>query len=358
MPEIVFLDWRILLGVVLTSFLLTPLIRHYALRRHLLDMPNDRSSHVLPTPRGGGLAIVTGYFAGLIIISFLHNLPFDFISALAGAGIMIAIIGFLDDHYDMSATWRIVVHFISAVWAVSSLNGFSINHDLSTAGWFLNLFWIISIVWLINLYNFMDGIDTIAGAEAIFISISATILFLMGGEYSMASAAALLTAAVGGFLFWNLPPARIFMGDVGSGFIGIVVGVIALAGIKKGITSVWVWLILLGTFIIDATITVGRRMIKGEKWYSAHRSHAYQHAARRLGSHGKVTTIVTVINMFWLFPWAAAAYKWPNIGIICFIISYVPLVCLAICLGAGRNDLACTDDSRFKAYSERSMVTK
>ena len=353
-----FSDWLIIFGSFIGSFSLTPLVRHYALKRRLVDVPNMRSSHIRPTPRGGGLAIVVSYFAGLIIMVFLHSLSFDLISALIGAGILVAVIGFVDDHHNISARRRIIIHFIAAVWAVLSLNGFFINYDLSHAGVFINLFWVISVVWLINFYNFMDGIDTIAGAEAIFVGISAAMFFLMGGEYGMASAAALLTAAVGGFLFWNLPPARIFMGDVGSAFVGAVIGILALAAIIHDITSVWVWLILLGAFLIDATITVGRRMINGANWYSAHRSHAYQHATRRLRSHGKVTAIVTGINVFWLFPWAFAAYKWPDLAILCFVISYVPLVWLAIRLGAGRNDLACSDDIRFKAYSENGVATK
>lgn len=338
MEEIVFVDWRILLGVITGSFLMTPLIRHYAFRRRLVDVPNTRSSHVMPTPRGGGLAIVVSYFIGLIIIAILYHLPFDLISALAGAGIMVAAIGFVDDHVNIAPHWRVAVHFFAAVWAVLSLNGFLMNNDFPLTAWFLNLFWIISIVWLINLYNFMDGIDTIAGAEAVFVGVSATILFMLSDEYSIASAAALLTAAVGGFLFWNLPPARIFMGDVGSGFIGVVIGVIALAGIKGGITSVWVWLILLGVFLVDTTITVGRRMMRSMKWYSAHRSHAYQHATRRLGSHGKVTAIVTGINVFWLFPWAVAAYRLPKFEILFAIVAYLPLIWLALGFHAGIDE--------------------
>jgi len=338
MEEFVRVEWLIVTGCFLGSLLLTPLIRHYARCRHLVDVPNTRSSHVRPTPRGGGLAIAVSCIAGLVILTCLHRFPFDLFSTLTGAGILVAAVGFMDDHVDISARWRVLAHFAAAVWIVISFNGFFMQYRPSPSEWFLDLFWIISIVWLINLYNFMDGIDTIAGAEAVFVSISATALFAAGGEYGMASAAALLTVAVGGFLFWNLPPARIFMGDVGSGFIGVVIGAFALAGIKHGTISIWVWLILLGVFLVDSTITVGRRIMRGQKWYSAHRSHAYQHGARRLGSHGKVTAIVTGINVFWLFPWALAAYRWPNLGPLFALFAYIPLLWLVVRIGAGIDE--------------------
>ena len=335
-----FVDWRITFGIFIGSFLLTPLIRHFASKRRLIDVPNARSSHELPTPRGGGVAIVVNYFVGLVIIALLHRLPFDLISALTGAGIMVAAIGFLDDHGHISARWRIIVHFIAAGWVVFSLNGFFLALNLSLYEWLFDLFWLISLVWLINLYNFMDGIDTIAGAEAVFVCVSATVFFLASGEYGMGSATALLAAAVAGFLFWNLPPARIFMGDVGSSFIGIVIGVIALAGIKGGVTSVWVWVILLGVFLVDATVTVFRRILRGRRWYSAHRSHTYQHAAREFASHGKVTAAVSLINVAWLFPWAVAAYEWPALGPLFAALAYLPLICLAFRFDAGVDDRA------------------
>lgn len=331
-------DWWIMFGVVMASFLLTPVIRHYAFRRNLLDKPNARSSHELPTPRGGGLAIVLSFYAGLGVMAKLSVLSLPVLLALMGAGILVAAIGFADDHRDVPARWRIVIHFIAAVWVVVSLNGFFTYGNISIIAVVLNLFWLVSIIWLINLYNFMDGIDALACAEAIFVGIGAALFFLLSGSFVMASIAAMLSAAVGGFLFWNLPPARIFMGDVGSGFIGIIIGFIALAGISSGAVNVWVWLILLGAFLVDATMTVARRILMGSSWYAAHRSHAYQHAARRLRSHGRVTAVVTGINVLWLLPWAVAAYRWPDFGIVFMGVAYFPLVWLALRLHAGRDE--------------------
>jgi len=293
----------------------------------------------LPTPRGGGLAIVVVVLVALISLCYRAIISLDVCFALSGSGIIAAMVGFWDDHRDVSVRTRILVHFLAASWILFWLGGFpGIATGITAWRVSQNLFWLIGLVWLLNVYNFMDGVDAIAGSEAIFISCGAGLLLLWGGANGLAMVAFIIAAATAGFLLWNLPPARIFLGDVGSSFLGIILGALAIVSVRQGKLSMWVWAILFGVFIVDATITVGRRMMRGAKWYSAHRSHAYQYAARIYGSHGKVTAGVIVLNVIWLFPWAAVSYKWPHLGPLFTIVAYVPLVFLSFLLNAGVDE--------------------
>lgn len=332
------LDYKVLIAAFVGSLLLTPVIRRFAIRRCLVDIPNARSSHACPTPRGGGLAIVTCYLISLVAMVLLNYVSISVALAFAGAGFLVAAISFWDDHAHVRPRWRIAVHIIAALWAWYFIVDLSAIPHQSIAWWLFNIYLIVSVVWVINLYNFMDGIDAIAGSETVFIGACATLFFWMSDASQFALLAALLTASTAGFLVWNFPPASIFMGDVGSSYLGLAIGLLALAGIASGTVNIWTWLILLGVFLTDATLTVGRRMALGLKWYEAHRSHAYQHAAQRSGSHGKVIAVIAGINLFWLFPLAFAAYRWSEYGFVFALIAYSPLVWIALRLRAGLDD--------------------
>jgi len=138
-----------------------------------------------------------------------------------------------------------------------------------------------------------------------------------------------------GFLIWNFPPARIFMGDAGSGFLGIILALLSLQAAWIESRLLWVWLILLGVFIVDATVTLFRRVLRGEKFYQAHRSHAYQYASRILGTHRPVTLAVCAINIFWLMPVASLVAAGKLDGIIGLVVAYLPLLLLAYRYKAG-----------------------
>ena len=154
----------------------------------------------------------------------------------------------------------------------------------------------------------------------------------------MASLNLLMFAAVTGFLVWNFPPAKIFMGDAGSGFLGLMLGALALYSAHIEAVMLWVWLILLGIFIVDATFTLLRRLLRGEKVYEAHRSHAYQYASRQYGSHLSVTLSVLLINLFWLAPWSVAVALGAIGGAFGLIIAYVPILWLAWYFHAGEME--------------------
>jgi len=334
--------WIFLIALILAA-VLTELLRRYALATRLIDIPNARSSHNSPTPRGGGLSIVIVFLLGLPVLSGMGVLAPEAMWAILGAGAWVALVGFLDDHGHIPARWRLLVHFVGAAWGLYWLGGlpplafFGYSFDPGWLGQILGLFYL---VWLLNLYNFMDGIDGLASIEAITVCLGGALLYLSEPEaIGQWNALVLLAMTVAGFLCWNFPPARIFMGDAGSGFLGIVLGLFSIQAAWIAPQFFWSWLILLGVFIVDATWTLFRRFLRGEKIHEAHRSHAYQYASRYYGSHKTVSLVIGVINVCWLIPWAlwvGLAGLNPLLGL---VLAYLPLMLLAIYFRAGAREL-------------------
>lgn len=329
-----------LLSSTLTA-ILTGLFRKYALKHDLLDIPNSRSSHYRPTPKGGGLAIFA-VFTGLsiIILPWLDIAIPVFWSALGG-GIIMAGIGHLDDRYDLSVWWRLLVHIASCFIFIVIIGGFP---AVQTGQWFFDTGWTGYIIgplfmaWMINLYNFMDGIDGIAGTELVTVCLGAIILLVWHGMLSEALWLAVLGGCGLGFLVWNLPPAKIFLGDAGSGFIGFLVAVFVVwTGSETGI-GIFSWLILLGVFLVDSTWTLIRRIIRRRIFYRAHKTHAYQNAAKILGAHLPVTAGIGVVNILWLFPLAALAAWKPELGLLFLFIAWAPLLFLCWRFKAGLSE--------------------
>lgn len=250
-------------------------------------------------------------------------------------------IGFLDDHGHISARWRLLGHFIAAAWALFWIGGLP---PLVVAGFAVDLSWIghmlaaVYLVWLLNLYNFMDGIDGIASVEAICVCLGSALLYWLTGHELIAFTPLLLAFAVVGFLYWNFPKARIFMGDAGSGFLGITLGVLSLQAAWVSPQLLWSWLILLGVFITDATWTLLRRLLRGDKVYEAHRSHAYQFASRQFGKHAPVTLVVAAINIGWLLPMALLVGNGTVDGFLGLLVAYLPLIALAVKFRAGEKE--------------------
>lgn len=330
-------------GTLGCSLLLTGLVRQYALTRQIIDIPNERSSHTFSTPRGGGASIVISFSIALCILLFLDKLDLKLFVPFVVGGLLVGLIGFVDDHRHIPAGWRIIVHFIAALCAIFWLTYFhSIEHieHVILIDLLLKTAFVLIIVWLLNLYNFMDGIDGIASIEAITTAgAAAFIIYFTSSSLSDAQeyifVLILLLVSVSGFLVWNWPPAKIFMGDVGSGFLGYIFALFTIYTTVENIMTIWSWFILLGVFIVDATYTLLKRYLKGETWYKAHCSHAYQHAAQKWNSHLKVTMTVMGINLIWLFPLAWIAAVEPKWGIQLTIAAYLPLVLLATKLKAG-----------------------
>lgn len=327
--------------VFLAALVGTELIRRRALHSGLLDIPGARSSHTVATPRGGGAAIVAAFMAGLIVLVSLGSIGAPLFAALFGGGLAIAAVGYADDRYTLAPGVRIVVHFGAALWALYSLGGMpalTIGDHVISFGAAGYLFGAVAIVWVLNLFNFMDGIDGIAASEAMFITGAVVLLILLSGAWhasEVAAPAVLLGAACAGFLIWNWPPAKIFMGDVGSGFLGYTIAVLALAHASQSSVAAFTWLLLGGIFFSDATVTLVRRLRRGERAHEAHRSHAYQRLARLWGSHRRVTLTALLINLFWLLPCAAVTVFYPSWAGIVLLAGLIPITVMVILAGAG-----------------------
>lgn len=294
------------------AFVLTLRVRAYSLRTRLLDVPGERSSHSLPTPRGGGAAFVPVILLCGIYLYYSGEIPLSLLAALLGGGGAVACIGWLDDRRGLSARLRFAVHCLAALWAllwVGAPGGL-----FPGAGY---AFFFLAIVWILNLYNFMDGIDGIAAGEAVVVGFCGAVL--CGG-----TAGALCLPVAGaslGFLYWNWPRAKIFMGDVGSGFLGFA---FALAWVADAGEGFFVLPILLGCFLVDATLTLAWRVFRREKWWKAHRLHVYQTYAAAYG-HRAVTLAYMAITLLWLAPMAWAAREWEGYAPVFAAIAYAPL---------------------------------
>ena len=307
-----------------------------------MDIPNERSSHITPTPRGGGIAFVSTSLIGFLILLLNDALNRTELLSLCCAGVIVAIAGHLDDRQKISgATVRLVLHAISAIILIVGVGipaQISLFDRTVNTGIVGSILGVIYLVWLLNLFNFMDGTDGIAASEAIFIALAGAFLnYHVLSHANHSDAAIVLAASTFGFLLYNWSPAKIFMGDVGSGYLGIVVGGLSLMAAKQQHELLWVWIILLAVFVSDATITLIRRLARKQKPHVAHRSHAYQHLAIRLNSHAKVALLVLAVNIAWLLPIAFLVADKQLAGTTGVIIAYVPLLGAAFMFGAGKD---------------------
>jgi Fuc2NAc and GlcNAc transferase len=334
----------LLILVFILAFSLTWFLHSYATKKQLLDLPNHRSSHSIPTPRGGGLAFVIIYLLMVLFLKIINNsISMHSALILTIPGLLIALIGWLDDRNILAVYWRLLGHFCASILVVYLFGAMLpkvmfLGHSLPLV--LVNILVILYLVWLLNLYNFMDGINGLAAVEAISVCVGMSFIYAWHNEGYLAHLPMILSFAVGGFLVWNFPTARIFMGDSGSSFLGFSLGVLSLLSAEHHIQYFCSWLILLGVFIVDATFTLLYRLIKGYKVYEAHRSHAYQHAAIYFDSHSVVTLGILAINIVWLFPWSVLVGLGKvncYTGIIC---AYVPLFVLLFVFDAGKINKA------------------
>ncbi|MDR2264678.1 MAG: glycosyltransferase family 4 protein [Enterobacter asburiae] len=337
------------LGIVFFAFFiscaLTWGLRLYAIKNNVIDQPNQRSSHSVPTPRGGGVAIVLTLLAALVWLVLTNHLSHETFLGFFIPGLLIAVIGFLDDHGHIAARWRLLMHFLAAAIGLYFLGTFP---DIDMFGYAVSLSWfgmllgIIYLVWMLNLYNFMDGINGLASSQAITFSLSSVAIIALsqgsGFPDALTMIALALAGAAAGFIVWNFPVARIFMGDAGSGFLGITIGLMILYFAKIDSHVLIAELCLLGIFIVDATTTLLRRLLAGKKVYEAHASHCYQILARKYKSHVPVTLAAIAINFLWLFPIAYLIISAKIDGIFGIIIAWLPLIFIAFNYGAGVKD--------------------
>ncbi len=327
------------------AWLGTRLVIRYALPLGLVQAPNDRSFHSDPVPHGGGLGLVLPFLAAVAIAWAGNLLEPVFAQCLIGAGGVLAAVGLWDDIRPMRARTRLVVQFCAVAVALALLA--RPNHEtavlITALGYCVGA---LLLVWWLNLYNFMDGIDGLATVECLCLAVSA--LLLLSVEDPGASGPQLLlwllAAANAGFLYWNWPPARIFLGDVGSLFIGFALAVIALGTVVREQLPLTVWLVLGGVFWVDSTLTLLRRMLAAEPWHQAHRSHAYQRytallcrryqisglspGQARARAHRATVLAVLFINFLWLLPLAWLVIIKPLWSALWLMLAWLPLALL------------------------------
>ena len=282
--------------LLLISFLLTYFIKNYMIKKSLVATINERSSHSVPTPHGGGIALAITWFIGLFYLYFIGEISSNLFYALL-FGAIISIVSFFDDIYELSPKIRLIAQAIVAIGGLYFLGGFDTLtfgiFDIQNAI-FTNIFAFFMIIWFINLYNFLDGINGYAGSEAVFLALAGFILF--SGNHFL-----VLSVAVLGFLYWNWNKAKIFMGDVGSTLLGYNIAIFTIYYANEESTNFWIWIILFGVYWFDATLTLIRRKLNKEKLSQAHKKHGYQRLTQAGWSHYKVTNYSIGLNMILFF---------------------------------------------------------
>jgi Fuc2NAc and GlcNAc transferase len=296
-------EWPVLAPVIalVLALGLTPPVRRLLEARQWLDYPGERRAHGRPTPRGGGLAVLFGLVVALTLVTRAE----PGIGPAVGFAIALGALGWLDDRYDLPVRWRLLVQLVISVAMVASVGGITeirLGPWWITGAWLWNLLAVLGAVWLINLHNFMDGSDGLASTQGIWSGLAFGAVFAGSGHRAEALVAWCLAAAFAGFLVWNRPPARIFMGDTGSILLGGMVAWLTISGVASGALSVSLAAMICVVFVVDATATLLRRLIRGERWYTPHRQHAYQRLTRRGWHSGQVLALYASINVALVLP--------------------------------------------------------
>ena len=266
---------------LISSVVLTGLVRRLA----VIDIPNERSSHSRPTPRGGGISLVVITIIGLICSQMIWRITtWRGLLFYVGAATLISVISWLDDLQSLSAKVRFLAHFVAAGLVIAEWGYWQELHlpvlgniQIGQFGLLLTLLWIVGLT---NAYNFMDGIDGIAGGQAFVAGIGWAVVGWMINVELIFAIGGLLAASSLGFLFYNWPPAKIFMGDVGSAFLGFTFAVVPLIAVRSTTSNrnlmIWIGFLFVWPFILDTGFTLLRRISKRENIFQAHRSHLYQ----------------------------------------------------------------------------------
>ena len=297
----------ILAGAAAATALLTGRLLPYLERASMLDLPNARSLHNEPVPRGGGVAIAAVVLlTQAVVIGIDRGSSMSIGMAWWMGGLGFALLGWWDDRRSRSNASRFLLQLGIAGGFVSTAVLTSVTHGVTLATLLLIGAATVLVVWIVNLFNFMDGADGFAGTQALLYAIAAVALLLYSGGVNDAFVAAAIAGAALGFLYWNRAPARVFMGDAGSYFLGFQLAALAIAGVRHG-QSMSLWIILLAPFLADATLTLVRRVVSGDQWWSAHRTHAFQLLITNGWSPDRLMWSLVALNVFVCWPLAAWA---------------------------------------------------
>jgi Fuc2NAc and GlcNAc transferase len=300
MKNFIILQYIFLFLFFIASVICLFVYKKIAIKYDILDYPSKRSSHKIPRPRGSGIVFVILWC--IYLLFFLREKHFHTYGWVIIPSVMlIVLISFLDDIYRVCAKWRFIIYCVASILSIIWLKGFDavyLGVGMLHLGILGSILAVAGILWSINLYNFMDGIDALAALQAVFVfGVGGYFLWHVGGHV-LAMMAFGLVSIMGGFLIWNFPPAKMFMGDSGSTFLGFLVPIFGLLGEKLYHLPVLLWGMLYGFFIFDASITLIRRMIVDINWYEPHRLHAFQRLQLTHTSHRKALSVIFTVNCF------------------------------------------------------------
>lgn len=278
------------------SLALTGAAAWYARRSGLLAIPDERSSHVTAIPSGGGAGIVLGWLLVSVIL-LRESAPQIWLLGVLPGAVILAVVGWIDDHRTLSARLRFSVQLAVSLYLLV----FAWNAGLQNSALLLVVagLWLL---WIANLYNFMDGSHGMAGMQGVFSGAVLAWLFHRAGMEGMTLVSGMISASCLGFLPWNLVRNRVFMGDVGSVPLGFALAALCAYGATTGVFPVSVAILVLAVFLVDASLTLFRRVLKGERWYTAHRQHLYQQLIAKGWSHESVLALYLSINIVLVLP--------------------------------------------------------
>ncbi len=318
----------------LISLLITKSLIRFARPLGMIDSPNERSSHTLPTPKGGGLSFFIVFTLITTGLYFFFPEYDQIVSPLLFGGPLVVILGWLDDRYTLSALIRLMVHFIVAILIYRLVTkGFTVDLTISflpNVFWINFLFCVFFIAWFINLYNFMDGADGLASSTAIAGSTLMAVVCYINGSSELAMIYCLIAYTVGGFMVFNWSPAKIFMGDTGSYFLGFLFASLALISKAYAGVSFYSHIIIFGFFIFDATYVLFRRALRRERVFNAHKMFLFHKLLQRGWSHRKVSVFYTLVLVLWLFPLSNLAAIMSDLGLAIVFVAYLPLLGLSL----------------------------
>ena len=273
----------------------------------MFAQPGERQSHSLATPTGGGLGLIFSIVVTTVCLQLFIPLPDFWWQNMLPGVVLLAIVGWRDDKFSVSSMIRLLVQLAVSLW----LLGFGWS-EFSLKGMGLLAVTAVAMVWLMNLYNFMDGSNGMAGFQGVFAGMTMAVFFQIGGQHTMALVALVVAAACAGFLPLNFPQARVFMGDVGSVPLGFIFASLSVFGVMTGSLNLPVAMLIMSVFIVDATLTLLSRVFRGERWYTAHAQHVYQRLIAQGWSHRQVLLIYQAVNVIVVLPALVLAEIYPQ----------------------------------------------
>jgi Fuc2NAc and GlcNAc transferase len=325
------------LGLAISPFILSWLLTKLAIvvmpRLGFCAISNNRSSHQGVVPTAGGVGFVLSISIGINILYSMGQMETSLYVGLLGSCVFTAVVGLIDDRIGLGPVIKLACHGLAAIWAIGWLG----IADIQIFGWAITSWWLaaalffVGAVWLTNLFNFMDGTDGLAAIQAILV----LLFFPFVADHHSLGVLLIVLLALLGFLPHNWPKAKIFMGDVGSGFLGILFACLILASSSLAV-PIWCWVILLTTFWVDTTYTLFAKKLNGVSLSQAHNQHLYQKLAQKFGSHKKLLFLNSAIVVLWLYPLAYTAFLWPAWGLAISLVAAIPTLAMCLRFKAGK----------------------